>query len=85
VRVRAYNLGNFLHRLELGARVMYWTLTTLREKLVKIGANMVPHARHVTAQLTKVAIARQLYRTILDWICHFSEIRPRVAAGRSVP
>ncbi len=34
----AYNLGNFLRRLALPRSVKQWSLTTLREKLVKIGA-----------------------------------------------
>ena len=34
----AYNLANFLRRLALPRDVKHWSLTTLREKLVKIGA-----------------------------------------------
>jgi len=34
----AYNLGNFLRRLALPRAVKHWSLTTLREKLIKIGA-----------------------------------------------
>jgi hypothetical protein len=33
----AYNLGNFLRRLALPKPVQHWSLTTLREKLIKIG------------------------------------------------
>jgi hypothetical protein len=44
----AYNLGKFLRRLALPARVKHWTLTTLREKLIKIAAKMVRHAAYVT-------------------------------------
>jgi hypothetical protein len=42
----AYNLGNFLRRLALPHSVKHWTLTTLREKLVKIGAKVVAHSRY---------------------------------------
>jgi hypothetical protein len=35
--VLAYNLGNFLRRLVLPTAVKHWTLTTMRDKLVKIG------------------------------------------------
>lgn len=38
LHVLAYNLDNFLRRLALPACVNHWTLTTLREKLIKIGA-----------------------------------------------
>jgi hypothetical protein len=61
----AYNLGNFLRRLALPNGVKYWTLTTLREKLVKIGAKVVRHARYVVFQMAEVAIPRRLFATIL--------------------
>jgi hypothetical protein len=61
----AYNLGNFLRRLALPEGVEHWSLTTLREKLVKIGAKVVKHARYVVFQLAEVAIPRRLFATIL--------------------
>ena len=41
----AYNLANVLRRLVLPKPVRSWTLTTLREKLVKIGAKVVTHSK----------------------------------------
>jgi len=79
LHVLAYNLGNFLRRLALPASVKHWTLTTLREKLIKIGAKMVRHARYVTFQLAGVAIPRGLYRAILRRIRRFAAICPRAA------
>ena len=79
LHVLAYNLGNFLRRLTLPASVKHWTLTTLREKLIKIGAKMVRHARYVTFQLAEVAIPRRLYRTILNRIRRFAALSPRAA------
>ena len=79
LHVLAYNLGNFLRRLALPASVKHWTLTTLREKLIKIGAKMVRHARYVTFQLAEVAIPRGLYRAILRRIRRFAAICPRAA------
>ena len=35
-----------------------WSLTSLREKLIKIGAKVVSHARYVTFQLAEVAKLR---------------------------
>ena len=64
----AYNLGNFLRRLALPAGVEHWSLTTLREKLVKIGAKVVKHARHIVFQMAEVAIPRRLFATILHRI-----------------
>ena len=51
----AYNLGNFLRTLALPQAVEHWSLTTLREKLIKIGAKVVSHGRYVTFQLAEVA------------------------------
>jgi hypothetical protein len=61
----AYNLGNFLRRLARPRSVKRWSLTTLREKLVKIGAMVVAHARYVTFQMAEVAIPRLLFQSIL--------------------
>ncbi len=36
-------------------------MTTLREKLIKIGAKVVRHGRYVTFQLAEVAIPRRLF------------------------
>ena len=41
----AYNLGNFLRRLALPREVKHWSLTTLREKLIKIGAKVVSRSK----------------------------------------
>ena len=46
----------------------HWSLTTLREKLIKIGAKVVHHARYVTFQMAEVAVPRTLFRAILDRI-----------------
>ena len=72
--VLAYNLANFLRRLALPASVKHWTLTTLREELIKIGAKTVYHARYVTFQLAEVAIPRRLYRAILRRIRRFAAL-----------
>ena len=42
-----------------------WSQTTLREKLVKIGAKVICHGRDVTFQLAGVAIPRTLFTDIL--------------------
>ncbi len=54
----------------------HWSLTTLREKLVKIGAKVVRHGRYVTFQLAEVAVPRNLFREILRLI---DDLRPRPA------
>ena len=64
----AYNLGNFMRTLALPKEVEYWSLTTLREKLVKIGAKVVRHGRYVTFQLAEVAVSKFLFQKILALI-----------------
>ena len=64
----AYNLGNFLRRLALPRSVKHWSLTTLREKLIKIGAKVVTHSRYVFFQMAEVAVPKRLFRAILERI-----------------
>ena len=40
----AYNLGNFMRTLAMPKRVEPWSLTSLREKLIKIGTKVVATA-----------------------------------------
>ena len=55
-----------------------WTLTTLWEKLIKIGAKVVAHAKYLTFHLAEVAVPRELFARILEWIAH---LRPACASG----
>jgi hypothetical protein len=64
----AYNLANFLRTLALPAEVKQWSLTTLRDRLVKIGAKIVRHGRSLTFQLAEVMISRGLFQHILGAI-----------------
>ncbi len=45
--------------------VKHWSLTTLREKLIKIGAKVVTDARYVIFQMAEVAVPKRLFRAIL--------------------
>jgi hypothetical protein len=73
----ACNLGNFLRRLALPAAVEHWSLTTLREKLIRIVAKVVHHARYVTFQLAEVAVPRSLFAAILERVRRFAAVAPR--------
>ena len=64
----AYNLGNFLSRLALPRSVKQWSLRTLRDKLVKIGAKVIRHSRYVIFQMAEVAVPRAMFREILNRI-----------------
>ena len=75
----AYNLANFLRSLVLPNEVAHWSLSTLREKLVKIGARIVRHGRYLVFQLAKVAVPRTMFAAIL---CRIDRLRgPPVAAA----
>ena len=92
--VLAYNLANFLRQLVLPKPIRGWTLTTLREKLIKIGAKVVRHSKYVLFQLAEVAVPRQLFAGILGRIarlcpaCAWVEVgplwptSPKAVAGR---
>jgi hypothetical protein len=64
----AYNLANFLRTLALPDGIEKWSLTSVREKLVKIGAKLVFHGRYMTFQMAEVAVSRDLFRRILEMI-----------------
>ena len=73
----AYNLANFFRTLVLPDEVERWSLTTLREKMVKIGAKVIAHARYTVFQMAEVAVPRDLFGCILTVI---DELRPRQVA-----
>jgi hypothetical protein len=64
----AYNMGNFLRTLATPEPIQDWSLTSLREKLSKIGAKVVSHGRYVAFQMAEVAIPRHLFADILRLI-----------------
>jgi hypothetical protein len=68
LHVLAYNLGNFMRTLAMPKAAEPWSLTSLREKLIKIGAKIVSHGRYVTSQLAEVAVSRQMFAEILSLI-----------------
>jgi len=71
----AYNLGNFMRTLAMPKTAEPWSLTSLREKLIKIGAKVVSHGRYVTFQMAEVAVPRQMFAEIAH--------RPATGAARS--
>ena len=73
----AYNLANFLRTLALPDEMASWSMTTLRDKVVKIGAKVIAHARYSIFQMAEVAVPRDLFRRILEMI---DDLRPREVA-----
>ncbi len=61
----AYNLGNFMRTLAMPKTAEPWSLTSLREKLIKIGAKVVSHGRYVTFQMAEVAVSERMFKDIL--------------------
>src|SRR5262249_15968914 len=51
-----------------------WSLTSLKDKLIEIGAKVVSHGRYVVFQMAEGAIARQMFQEILGLI---GELRPQ--------
>jgi hypothetical protein len=72
----AYNLANTMRTLALPEAVAQWSLTSLREKLVKIGAKVVRHARCAVFQMAEVAVPIELFEKILRLI---DGLRPQPA------
>ncbi len=76
-------MGNFLRTLALPHEVEHWSMTTLRDKLIKIGAKVIKigarvirHGRYVTFQLAEVAISWHRFAEILRLI---DGLRPKAA------
>ena len=71
----AYNLANFLRRLALPRGVKHWSLTTLREKLVKIGAK-------VTRNLFAKILDRITQLAIPPWVVDGSAVQESEAVKK---
>ncbi len=55
----------------LPEEVEHWSLTTLREKLIKIGAKVVRHGRYITFQLAEVACGSRIFMRIAGFRLDF--------------
>src|SRR5215467_4536705 len=76
----AYNLANFLRTLATPEPMSDWSLTTLKEKLIKIGAKVVSHGRYVVFQMAEVAIPRQMFQEMLRLIGELRLLPPSAPA-----
>jgi hypothetical protein len=72
----AYNLANFLRTLALPEAIKQWSLTTLRNRLVKIDAKIVRDGRSVIFQMAEVAVPRALFQTVLGAIAALRPLPP---------
>ena len=64
----AYNLANFLRTLATPAVIEAWSLTSLRERLIKTGARLVRHGRYAIFQMAAAALPKEVFAGILGLI-----------------
>lgn len=64
----AYNLANFLRTLATPEVIETWTLTSLRERLIKTGARLVRHGRYAAFQMAATALPRKVFAGALGLI-----------------
>ena len=72
----AYNLANFLRTLTLPEEVSHWSMTTLRDRLVKISAKIIRHGRSIAFQMAEVMVPRALFRQIVATIAALRPLPP---------
>ena len=63
-----YNLANFLRTLATPEGIDTWSLTSLRERLIKTGVRLVRHARYAIFQMAEVALPQRLFSGIISLI-----------------
>ena len=91
----AYNLGNFLRTLATPEPIKDWSLTSLKEKLIKIGAKVVSHGRvpdgrgrHPTESVRRHSAAHRGASTAVSPINGIKRsfvTRPSQTHGRGAP
>ena len=64
----AYNLANFLRTLATPEAIERWSLTSLRERLIKTGARLVRHARYAVFQMAEAALPRSVFQGVVNLI-----------------
>jgi len=64
----AYNLANFVRTLALPKAIETWSLTSLRERLIKTGTRLVRHGRYALFQMAEAALPRSVFHAIIGRI-----------------
>jgi len=60
--------------LVLPKTVKDWSLRTLKEKPIKIGAKVVRHSRYVIFQMAVLLVSKSLFHEILERINHLKPV-----------
>ena len=77
----AHNLANFLRTLTTPDALATWSLTSLRERLIKTGARLVRHARYVVFQFAEAALPLEVFAGILTLINGLCEPQASAASA----
>jgi len=64
IHALAYSLGNFLRTLATLELIKDWSMTSMKEKLIKIGAKVVSHGRYIAFQVAEVAIPKNPFAEV---------------------
>ena len=64
----AYNPANLLRTPATPSEIETWSLTSLRERLIKTGTRLVRHGRYAIFQMAEAALPRQVFAGILGLI-----------------
>jgi hypothetical protein len=64
----SYDLGDLWRRLALPKKIGSWSLTSLRQRLVKTGGRLVKHARYYWLPLAEGHLKRRLFGSMLRMI-----------------
>lgn len=64
----AYDLANFLRTLATPEVIETWSLTSLRERLIKTGTRLVRHARYAVFQFAEAGLPREVFAGVLELI-----------------
>ena len=64
----AYNFANFLRTLATPEVIETWSLTSLRERLIKTGTRLVRHGRYAIFQVAAAAMSRKIFAGVLGLI-----------------
>ncbi|MCP3969756.1 MAG: hypothetical protein GY717_05470, partial [Rhodobacteraceae bacterium] len=60
----AYNLANLMRTLATPELIEGWSLTDLRERLIKIRTRLVPHGRYAIFQMAAAALPQEVFAGI---------------------
>jgi hypothetical protein len=81
----AYNLANLPRTLATPHAVATWSLTSLRERLIKTGARIVRHARYAVFQFAEAALPRKFFACVLGLINGLRGPPAEAASALSAP